>query len=805
MTKNWIVVLCCVITSSLFSQSYTISGYVTDESTGEILIGASLYDTISKTGTVTNTYGFYSITFRKDTSCLRISSVGYNTVYHTLDNKKSTTHTFSLVPAAETLSEVQIVGNKAVPIERNTTMGMINIPVDQIKKLPSIGGETDVLKSLQLLPGVQAGNEGTTGLFVRGGTPDQNLILLDGVPVYNISHLFGFFSVITPEAINNVNLIKGSFPARYGGRLSSVIDITMKEGNLKKISGSCSIGLLASRLTVEGPIWKNRTSFLFNARRTYIDILARPFTTRKERSGDGQSKLSSGYYFYDLNGKINHTFSTRDKLFFSIYSGRDSFYSKYKENRSTNYSISELTNKSALNWGNITSVLRWNHIVTSKIFLHTSLAYTSYNYETSAQGDQKTEVPMSPAASSSSSLRFKYISNISDLIGNVDVDYHPNTKHSIKIGGAYIFHRFNPGINVFSEQTGTQSSTVDTTLGDKAMLVPEINFYAEDEFSIGAIFKANLGLRYSTFIVNSKTYSSLQPRILTCFMLTPTTSLKLSYCTNQQFIHLLTNSGVGLPTDIWVPSTSIIKPQQSQQYAIGIAKTINKYELSVESYYKQMQNVIEYKDGFNFLNGAYNWEQSVEVGKGETYGAEFFVQKKEGNTTGWIGYTLAWNYRQFKNLNEGKPFPFKYDRRHDISIVVMHKFNDHIDISGSWVFGSGNAVTLPTQLYKSVPGNYNSEFHNIFTDQYLGDASLVDAIPSRNNMRMRAYHRLDLSLNLTKKKKRGVRTWNFSIYNVYGRQNPLYYYYKTDSKGNRTVQQYSLFSVIPSVSYLFNF
>lgn len=802
--KNCIVIVSCFSTLNLFSQSYTVSGYINDEATGESIIAASIYDTLSKTGTVTNTYGFYSVTFKKDSSVLRISSIGYSTKYYPISTKESNTHNFSLTSSASTLSEVQIIGNKAIPIERNPTMGMISIPIDQIKKLPSIGGETDVLKSLQLLPGVQSGNEGSTGLFVRGGTPDQNLILLDGVPVYNISHLFGFFSVITPEAINKVDLIKGSFPARYGGRLSSVIDITMKEGNLKKISGGLSIGLLSSRLTVEGPIWKNKTSFLFNARRTYIDILARPITTRKEKLPNGQSKQSSGYYFYDLNGKINHTFSSKDKLFFSIYSGRDSFYSKYKESTSSSSSINTLDSKSGLYWGNITSILRWNHIITSKMFLHTSMAYTSFNYETSAESSQRTDVPMVPGANSSSSLRFKYLSKISDYIGNIDIDYFPNTNHSIKIGGSYTYHRFNPGINVFSEQTGVQSTSTDTTLGNDIVLVPEINAYAEDEFSVG-IFKANLGLHYSTFLVDSKTYSSLQPRILTSFMLNSTTSIKLSYCTNQQFIHLLTNSGVGLPTDIWVPSTALIKPQQSQQFAIGAAKTVNKYELSVEAYYKEMKNVIEYKEGFNFLNGAYKWEQSVEVGTGETYGTEFFVQKKEGNTTGWIGYTLAWNYRQFANLNDGKPFPFKYDRRHDISIVVIHKFNEHIDMSGSWVFGSGNAITMPTQLYNAVPGNYDAEFNNIFTNQYLGDASLVEAIPSRNNARMRAYHRLDLSINLTKKKKRGVRVWNFSIYNVYGRQNPIYYYYKQDNKGNRTVQQYSLFSIIPSISYSFNF
>ena len=804
--KKWIFILCCSATFNSFGQDYTISGYVTDETTGEILIGASLYDTVSKTGTVSNTYGFYSISLKTDTAYLRVSYLGYNTLYYLLKNKKESTHQFLLTPATSSLSEIKVIGIKDIPIEQSTIMGLISIPINQIKKLPSIGGETDVLKTLQLLPGVQSGNEGSTGLFVRGGTPDQNLILLDGVPVYNISHLFGFFSVITPEAINKVDLIKGSFPARYGGRLSSVIDITMKEGNLKKFSGSCSIGLISSRLTFEGPIWKNKTSFLINVRRTYIDLLARPFTTRKEKLSNGESKSTGGYYFYDLNGKINHTISEKDKLFFSVYAGKDVFYSLYKEQRTSPYIKNNQNLKNSLGWGNITSILRWNHILIPKIFLHTSFAYSSFKFETATESKNTTEFTKNPADNSSSHLKFSYISNIADVIGNIDLDYFLNSNHSIKVGGSYTYHRFNPGINVLLETKSNHSFLSDTTLGNKPLLVPEINLYVEDDFSIGNVLKANLGLHYTTFIVNSKTYHSLQPRILSRFMLTEHSSLKLSFCTNQQFIHLLTNSGVGLPTDIWVPSTQKVRPQQSQQYAVGLARTIYNYELSIESYYKTMQNVLEYKEGFNFLNGgAYNWEQSVESGRGEAYGIEFFAQKKEGKTTGWIGYTLAWNYRTFKSLNEGKAFPFKYDRRHDISIVVIHKFNDRIDVSGSWVFGSGNAITLPTQLYKSVPGNYEELFTNIFSDQYIGDASLVDYIPSRNNARMRSYHRLDLSVNLIKKKKRGIRTWNFSIYNVYGRQNPLYYYYKTDTNGTRTILQYSLFSIIPSVSYSFNF
>ncbi|MBL4703485.1 MAG: TonB-dependent receptor plug domain-containing protein, partial [Flavobacteriales bacterium] len=628
------------------------------------------------------------------------------------------------------------------------------------------------------------GSEGTSGLYVRGGGPDQNLILLDGVPIYNASHLFGFFSVFNADAINSVKLIKGGFPARYGGRLSSVIDIKMKEGNMKEFHGEGSIGLISSKLTLEGPIKKDKTSFLISGRRTYIDLLARPLI---KSIGEG---VTAGYYFYDLNAKVNHKFSDKDRLYVSAYMGDDKAYTNISEswtNGGSNYSYTE---EAQLKWGNLITAVRWNHMVSNKIFMNTTLRYSKYRF---LVGADETNSETTGGTTNTNSFSYAYKSGIEDWSGKVDFDWVPNPNHFVRFGAGDIYHTFTPGVNQY-QVTESNASAIDTTFGADKEFAHELFAYIEDEIKIGERLKGNAGLHFSGFLVGSKNYWSLQPRINGRYLLNDVSSIKASYASMTQFMHLLTNAGIGLPTDLWLPATERVKPQTAHQWAAGYARTFKKkYEVSVEGYYKIMNNLIEYKDGASFFSTEQDWQDKIEVGRGWSYGGELLIEKKIGKTTGWIGYTLAWTNRQFENLNFGEVFPYRYDRRHDIGAALTHEFNDRVSVGVVWVYGTGNAVTLGLERYQSV---YGTQF---------GWGGEIEHIESRNNYRMPAYHRLDVSVNLKKEMKWGERTWSFGVYNVYSRQNPFYLAFGYDDTGNRKLYQYSLFPFIPSFNYAFKF
>ena len=775
------------IISFAHAQKYTVSGYIIDESTGEKLIGANVYETNLKTGTTSNLYGFYSFTLPStDSLTLLVRYIGYKTKVVKVNLLKDTQLNFKLSPSID-LKTVEIIGERTEKIEERSQMSVIEIPVAQIKSIPALLGEVDVLKSLQLLPGVQSGGEGTSGLYVRGGGPDQNLILLDGAPVYNAAHLFGFFSVFNADAIKNVQLTKGGFPARYGGRLSSVVEINLKDGNTKKFSGEGSIGIVASRLTLEGPIIKDRTSFIVSGRRTYIDILARPFI---KAASNGST---AGYYFYDLNAKINHKVNDNNHVFLSFYSGDDRFYARYKETYTNNGSISTHSDQYKLGWGNSTSTLRWNHILNPKLFSNLSLMYSKFNFYTDIQNEYS---ETSQGVTYSNSFALKYLTGIEDFSGKIDFDFLPNPDHFIKFGAGNIYHTFNTGaIQYKSSSTG--SAALDTTIGTENTYANEVSAYIEDDYRITTRLKANAGVHYSGFLVQKNYYHSFQPRFSGRYLLTEELALKASYASMMQYIHLLSNAGIGLPTDLWVPSTEKIKPQSSMQVAAGAARTVRyneqNYELSIEGYYKYMNNIIDYVGGANFFDQSQNWENQVEAGKGWSYGSEFFVQKKSGNATGWIGYTLSWTERQFPTINFGEKFPYKYDRRHDLSFVLNYKISDHIDISGTWVYGTGNAITLPIARYYAFSDNGFNWYNEI---QHYG---------SRNDFRMRSYHRMDLGVNFRKETRWGERTINLSVYNAYNRKNPFFYMLGHDQRGNRQMKQYSLFPIIPSISYNFKF
>jgi hypothetical protein len=770
------------------SQRYSVSGYITDAESGESLLGANLLNEKTGEGSSANTYGFYSISLQPDSVILRFSYVGYQSQRIPLLLTKDTTLDIQLVPANR-LQEVVV--NAERPIEENTQMSRIDIPISQIKAMPALLGEVDVLKVIQLLPGVQSGTEGSSGIYVRGGGPDQNLILLDGVPVYNASHLFGFFSVFNADAINKVELVKGGFPARYGGRLSSVIDISMKEGNMKELKGEGAVGIIASRLTLEGPIKKDVSSFIISARRTYLDILARPIIKAQT---DGDETV--GYYFYDLNAKVNYKLSERDRLFVSAYLGDDRFYARYKFDHEYNGHRSETKEVTGLNWGNITSALRWNHILNNKLFSNTTFTYSRYRFNIFNQYENKETFADQVLEDR---YHTEYRSGIQDFSLKTDFDYLPNPDHYIRMGASAIHHRFDPGAFAFDDFVDG-----DTLMGTGLTYALEHAAYIEDDFKINDQLKLNAGLHFSGFAVDQAYYPSLQPRLSLRYLILPELSAKASFARMTQFIHLLTNSGIGLPTDLWVPSTELVKPQQSQQFAFGLAKTYaSKYEISLEGYYKKMDNLIEYKEGASFLNLDQNWENKITAGRGWSYGAELFLQKKTGKTTGWIGYTLSRTDRQFEELNFGEVFPYKYDRRHDLSVAVTHSFSKRMELSGTWVYGTGNAITLPMAQFQYVwngiyPMDQDSSF-NPFGDN-------VEVHSKRNEYRMPAYHRLDISLSLFKQTRWGERRWVFGVYNTYNRQNPFFITVNEDYETQtRHFTQVSLFPVIPSVSYNFKF
>ena len=771
------------------AQQYTISGYVRDFESGENLIGANVYNKTTGEGTSTNQYGYYSLTLSADSISLVYSYVGYQPQKMKFYLDQDTTVTVEL--RVGTLSEVVISGSTGEAIEEQTLMSTVDVPLKEVKKLPALLGETDVLKVIQLLPGVQSGSEGTSGIYVRGGGPDQNLILLDGVPVYNVSHLFGFFSVFNADAINNVQLTKGGFPARYGGRLSSVIDITMKEGNKKELHGEGAIGLVASKIALEGPIDKGRTSFIVSGRRTYLDLLARPII--KAASSDD---LSSGYYFYDLNAKINHKFSDRDHLYLSAYLGDDEAYSTYENDYIENNTKYDYKDKYGLKWGNIISALRWNHIWNKKLFSNTTFTYSRYRFKVFE--DYQEEI----TTLDSSSQKFfynEYQSGIRDFAAKIDLEFLPNPDHYIRFGISGIHHMFNPGI--FSYQDFMEA---DTTLGSVSINALEFAAYLEDDFRIGEKLKINTGLHLSGFKVNDEFYHSLQPRLGLRYLINNNLSLKASYADMTQYIHLLTNSGIGLPTDLWVPVTPDVPPQNSSQAALGFAKTfMDQFEVSIEGYYKWMDNLIEYKEGATYLDLEQDWQDKIENGQGKSYGAEFFIQKKTGNLSGWFGYTLSWTNRQFANLNFGRTFPYKYDRRHDVSLAVTRKVRSNFDFSLAWVYGTGNAITLPTAVYPKFSRNYYYGYYSQSDGYYY--SSDIKHYEGRNGFRMPAYHRLDISISWKKEKKWGERTWTLAFYNLYNRKNPFFIDTGYDDEGNKKFIQYSLFPVIPSVRYSFKF
>jgi hypothetical protein len=780
MLKHLLVFICLSYSLILHATNAktTISGYVFDNKTGEKIIGASVIIFELNAGTNSNNYGFYSLTVPKGNYQVVFSYVGYQSDTIDLSSQSILKKDVRLDRKSTSIKDIKVVAKKKAPIQQTSQLSMNSIPLNQIKALPAIFGEVDVLKALQLLPGVQGGTEGSSGIYVRGGGPDQNLFLLDGVPLYNVNHLGGMFSTFNADAISNVDLYKGGFPARFGGRLSSVVDIRMKEGNYKTIKGEASTGIISSKLMLEGPIVKDKGSFMISGRRTYIDALISPIV--KAQSGGNSS---AGYYFYDLNTKLNYKLGKKDHLYLSGYFGRDVFYFRNKEKfPDGNGQSVTTTNAAGLNWGNKTGVLRWNHLFNDKLFGNLSTSYSSYDYKVGASSEETYT-----NANNNNGFAAVFSSGIEDVAVKYDMDWLPNYKHNVKFGVGNIFHQFTPSVSNLKINGG--GTNIDTSLNNIIINAKEIDAYIEDDWKISKQLKANIGLHYAGFAVRNVYYQGLQPRISARYLINEDYSIKASYTRMNQFLNLLNVDGIGLPTDLWVPVTDKIKAQSSNQFAVGAAGTYNKtYEVSVEGYYKSMQNIIDYKDGSSYLGLRGSYEDIVEMGIGRSYGGELLVQKKEGRLQGLMSYGIAWAQRKYNGINNGNWYYYKYDRRHDFKIAGIYKINDRVELSGDWVYNTGNWTTLPELGFNpTAPTGLNS---NNSGNNFL---NAFNYYPSRNNFNMMDYHRMDLGARFIRVRKRYTRTWALGCYNIYGRKNPFFIFLGNDSQGNDQFQQASLF------------
>lgn len=747
-----------------------MSGFIFDAESGEDLISANIYILELGTGTTTNGYGFYSLTVPEGKYSIRFSYTGYKAKTLEFDLNYSVEEDVELEPDSYEMEEVVVEDKVDDQNVKSTEMGTTNIIPQELQAVPVVFGEADILKTMQLLPGISQAGDGSSGYFVRGGNIDQNLILLDEATVYNPSHLFGFFSVFNSDAIKNAKMIKGSMPAEYGGRISSVLDIKMKEGNNKQWRFSGGLGLISSRLSVEGPIVKDKGSFLISGRRTYADLFI-------PLAGD-ESLNDSKLYFYDLNLKANYSLGRKDKLFLSGYFGRDVL--GYKD-------------EFGFDWGNITGTLRWNHLFNDKLFSNTSFIVSDYNYAVSIQsGDND----------------FKITSGIRDLNFKSDFQYFLNSKNRFKFGVIGYYHVILPG-EIESDGGNVNSFKVDNKQG------LELAAYLSHEVDLTHRFSLNYGLRYSYYLnlgpgdvytydesgfPNSVTSyedeeiissdGGLEPRITGTYLLDETSSLKASYARNLQYIHLVSSSATSTPIDVWLPTTEIVKPEIADQFSLGYFKNFsnNAYETSVEIYYKDMRNQIEYKNGadiyFNELI-----ESQLVFGKGWSYGAEFLFRKSVGNFTGWLSYTLSKTERKFADIDDGDPFPAKQDRTHDVSITAIYKLGKWWTFSANWIYYTGDAVTFPSGKY-SVDGNTL----NLYTE--------------KNGYRFPDYHRLDIGATLLlSKSKTSEMSLTFSLYNAYGRKNAyMITFQESDSNPEYTeALRIALFSYIPSITFNFSF
>ncbi len=752
----------------------TISGAIKDKKNGESLIGATVFVKELKTGTTSNLYGFYSISLQEGKYTIAYSYMGYFTVEQTITLTSNKTVNIDLEPKLEVLNEVVVTGQRKTENVSANEMSVVKMDIKTIRKIPSLMGEVDVIKAIQLLPGVQATSEGSSGFSVRGGSPDQNLILLDEATVYNASHLMGFFSVFNNDAIKDVKLYKGDIPPSAGGRLSSLLDVRMKDGNSKKRTGTGGIGTISSRLTLEGPLAKGKMSYVVSGRRTYADLFLRLSNKKELRDNT--------LYFYDLNTKVNYQIDENNRIFVSGYFGRDVF-------KNSDFQMA---------WGNTTTTLRWNHLFSKQLFSNFTLIRSKFDYSLG--------IPEGQAES------FNWTSNLEDYSANADFGFYPNTTNTVKFGISSTYHKFVPGT---AKGLGDNSFFTEYSVPNNNVL--EHAVYASNEQQIGAIITVKYGLRYSLFqnigsgilynfdkefnsidsTVYSKgvifnTFSGIEPRIGVTYSINEYSSVKANYSRTKQYIHLASNSTSGTPLDIWFPSSPNVKPQLADQFALGYFRNFNNntIETSVEGYFKKNHNAIDFKDHAELLLNK-KLEGELRFGTAESYGVEFFFKYQKDKLNGWVSYTLSKSTRKIEDINEGKRYPSSYDKPHNISVVLNYEYTKRISAGMNWVFASGSPVTFPTG--RAIIGN-----------------KIVPVYSDRNAYRMPAYHRMDVSVTI-KDKERSDRKWNgewnFSVYNAYGRKNAWVINFVEDQDNPNTIyaEKTYLFSIVPSITYNFNF
>ncbi len=757
-----------------FAQNkITISGYITDVSNGEQLPGATLFFPEKRVGTSCNQYGFYSITIDSGKATAICRFVGYEPKQILLKLTQDTTINIQLVTNNK-IDEVNIKATSAEEFLLSPTMGMHRLSAKQVEQIPLVLGEPDLLKAIQMLPGVSFSAESSTGFSVRGGSPDQTLIQLDGVPVYNANHLWGFMSVFNNDAISETKLYKGNLPARFGGRLSSVLDIRMKEGNMEKISGVFSISPIASRFTLEGPILKNKISFMVSARKTWADVIL----LTAQKLYDTEQTVTYG--FWDINAKVNWKINQNNRLYLSFYTGNDAFWAEENVGREA-YDYSKFT----YFWQNQTTVLRWNHIFSPTLFANFSAYNSRFEQEYLNKYDKKGE------------QEYRGYNNLTDWTVKGDLDWSPLTNMSAKFGFNFSNQTFSPEIISFKSLEESFVLNSDVFTQNK---ISEL--YFESDINIAPKIKGNFGLRGGMMSTPGKNYWSLRPRASLRYSISSFVSGKISYSRMTQFLHQLKNTTLGIPTELWVSSTDKIKPGTSDLLSTGIFwKPTSKYHFSVETYYSLLHNVVRYKPGaLGIKEQGESWEDYVVQGEGKTFGIEFMAEKKVGRLTGWVSYTLSKSTRQFNEINFGKTFPYAYSRPHQLNInsnyicvekIKKGKTISH-SISTSFVFASGAFITLAEQEYsgKSFP-----IMDEATTSEWFEKRSLVNTV---NNYQMSAFHRLNLSYIIERKHKTKTIIWNFSVYNVYNRHNPWYYY-----KSSNKLKQVTMFPIIPSVSFTY--
>ncbi len=777
---NRFLLVICFLTPWLgWSQgTVSISGYVRDAESGETLIGASVANPEFKQGGFTNEFGFYTLSLpkREDSLLVVFSFSGYVREEHWVIPNKDIVYEVNM--RYQSLDEVVISASSVFEQVNSSQMSVERVSMKEAKVLPALLGEVDIIKTLQLKPGVSGGSEGSSGIFVRGGGPDQNLVMLDNTVLYNPNHLFGFFSTFNSDAVKDVQLYKGGFPAQYGGRLSSVIDVKMNEGNRRKFSGAGGLGLISSRLTLEGPLVKDKASFMVSGRRTYVDIITGAINDAQQDNPDFLQ--IPDYFFYDLNAKVNYDLGPKDQIFLSGYFGRDRF--KFDDS-DFNFNF---------DWGNTNGTLRWNHLFTDKLFMNVSAFFTDYEYV--IRNDL------------SDLFTFELGSQITDWGSRADLTWTPDNRHTVRFGASGIYHTFRVG----RLNAGDSDSTFSINSGD-TYYGTEFGAYVSDDWQINDGITINAGVRLSGFAGDSTTYATIEPRFASKFSIGKNASFKLSYARMAQYLHLVANSGTSLPTDVWYPSTRGVKPQISDQVAMGVAFGLGEqYILSNEVYYKWLHNQIDFSNGANlFVND--DLESEFVFGNGWAYGNEFYIEKTQGKLTGWIGYTLAWTWRKFDGtwrtgeyikedaINEGRPLHPRNDSRHTVNVVAIYQINRRLSVSGAWTYLSGTLTTPPKGFFWNTGPDFTTGRSSTFP---TGTPVFGD----RNSLRIAPYHRLDLGFVIKFAPRWGESDLTISAYNAYSRRNVYFVrFFFDESQARNRAQQVTLFPVIPSITYNFKF